>query len=114
MTKPQDVDECSRACGCYASMIGKQFLTPHPRSEGVVTVLAIHEPQYPFEVPLASVRFDGDHPAGYKDGSYGMYEAFMFGLISNLRLKSGKPNPAKTFEKTFPLTFTVFEMVLPY
>ena len=89
----KDVDECSRACGCYASMIGKQFLTPYPRSEGVVTVLAIHEPQYPFEVPLASVRFEGDHPAGYKDGSYGMYEAFMLRDLPQPCVGCGRTEP---------------------
>jgi len=77
MSTEKTQESAPSAARCYASMIGRQFLTPYQRSEGVVTVLAIHEPQYPFEVPLASVRFDGDHPAGYKDGTYGMYEAFM-------------------------------------
>lgn len=61
----------------FKDMIGKRFLTPYKDSEGVVTVLSIQEPEYPFDTPLASVRFEGDHPAGYKDGSYGMYEAAM-------------------------------------
>ena len=61
----------------YESMIGKRFLTPYPKTQGIVTVLAIEPPQYPFDTPLASVRFEGDHPAGYKDGTYGMYEAAM-------------------------------------
>ena len=62
---------------CYASMIGNRYLTQYSQTEGVVTVLAIHDPSYPFDVPLASVRFEGDHPAGYKDGTHGMYEACM-------------------------------------
>jgi hypothetical protein len=73
---PTDVEGAS-CPSRYAAMIGKRFLTPYPQTEGVVTVLAIHNPVYPFDVPLASVRFEGDHPAGYKDGTYGMYEACM-------------------------------------
>ncbi len=61
----------------YEWMIGKRFFTPYPETQGVVTVLAIEPPHYPFDVPLASVRYEGDHLAGYKDGTYGMYEAFM-------------------------------------
>jgi hypothetical protein len=52
--------------------VGKLYRTPWEPS-GVVEVLEIENPQYPYDEPTAFVRFVGDHPRGYKDGSPGRY-----------------------------------------
>ena len=63
--------------------VGKVYRTPYEPS-GLVQVIAIEPPQsgYP---ECAFVKFVGDHPAGYKDGSHGRY------FSSELRIADDVP-----------------------